>query len=89
MSTTSLVLATSSGVAILVGAATLTKYCIQVVRWFIRQSVANEISRQFVESMATNHLPHIYHAQQRICEKLGIVLDEPTPPIEFIKLEDR
>jgi hypothetical protein len=46
----------------------------------------HEIDQNFVFDMATNHLPHIYHVQSLICEKLGVEVTEP-PAINFIRLD--
>ena len=44
-----------------------------------------EIRRAFVRDMASNHLPHVYHALRRIAAKLEIEIDEP-PPLRFREL---
>lgn len=55
-----------------------------VVRWLYVQVRNSQVNAKFVEDMACNHLPHLYHADRKICEKLGIELEDP-PPIRFIK----
>jgi hypothetical protein len=45
----------------------------------------DEIGRAFVRDVATNHLPHIYAALQKIAAKQGIELDE-TPLVRFLDL---
>lgn len=61
------------------------KLCIGVTRWVYKRTRNNEINRQFVHDMATNHLPHIYDAQKLIAAKMGIKLP-PPPPIQFMEL---
>jgi hypothetical protein len=56
-----------------------------VIKWLYKRIRNGEIQAAFVEDMATNHLPHLYHADRKICEALQIELDEP-PPIKFVKL---
>jgi len=48
----------------------------------------DEIMRIFVRDMAVNHLPHIYHALQWLCQKQGIELPDP-PPIRWVDLNGR
>ena len=45
----------------------------------------DEITRAFVRDIATNHLPHIYNALQKIAAEQGIELDE-TPLVRFVDL---
>jgi len=45
----------------------------------------DEIARAFVRDIATNHLPHIYNALQKIAAQQGIELDE-TPLVRFVDL---
>lgn len=44
--------------------------CFYIARWVVRWMWR-------VDSLQTNHLPHIYHLLQKICEKLGIDYTEP------------
>ena len=64
-------------------------------RWFKKTKRAND----FVVDMATNHLPHVYHAQTqqnmalaKIGGALGVEIDldnaEP-PPIRFLKEDEK
>ncbi len=46
---------------------------------------SGEITRAFVRDIATNHLPHIYNALQKIAAQQGIELDE-TPLVQFVDL---
>lgn len=55
------------------------------VRWLHRRMRDAEISRAFVHDIATNHLPHIYHALQLIAQEHDVVLSEP-PPVRFMEL---
>jgi hypothetical protein len=69
------------------------------IRWLLKRYSSNLVMRKFVKSVATNHLPHIYHAQKEqaratnaIMEHLGIedrieLLSDPA--IEFVDLEDK
>jgi len=47
-----------------------------------------EITRAFVRDIATNHLPHIYNALQKIAMQQGIDLDD-TPLVQFVDLNGR
>jgi len=53
--------------------------------WLHRRMRDDEIERTFVRDVATNHLPHIYHALRLIANHLQIQLDEP-PPVQFLEL---
>jgi len=55
------------------------------LRWLHRRMRNDEITRAFVRDIATNHLPHIYTALQKIAAKQGITLDE-TPLVQFVDL---
>jgi hypothetical protein len=55
------------------------------LRWLYRRIRNDEITRAFVQDMATNHLPHIYDALLRICGAQGIELPD-SPPIRWIEL---
>ncbi len=48
----------------------------------------DEIARAFIRDIATNHLPHIYNALQKIAAQQGIELDE-TPLVRFVDLNGR
>jgi hypothetical protein len=56
------------------------------IRWIYRRIRNDELHRAFVEDMATNHLPHIYDALNRLCRQQGIDLDA-SPPIRWIDLK--
>jgi len=58
------------------------------LRWLHRRMRNDEITRAFVRDIATNHLPHIYSALQKIAAEQGITLDE-TPPVQFVDLNHR
>jgi len=58
------------------------------VRWLHRRMRNDEITRAFVRDIATNHLPHIYNALQKIAAEQGIELDE-TPIVQFVDLNHR
>ena len=55
------------------------------LRWLHRSMRNDEITRAFVRDIATNHLPHIYNALQKIAAHQGIELDE-TPLVRFVDL---
>jgi len=55
------------------------------LRWLHRRMRNDEITRAFVRDIATNHLPHIYNALQKIAAEQGIALDE-TPMVRFVDL---
>ena len=55
------------------------------LRWLHRRMRNDEITRAFVRDIATNHLPHIYNALQKIAAEQGIALDE-TPMVQFVDL---
>jgi hypothetical protein len=58
------------------------------LRWLHRRMRNEEITRAFVRDIATNHLPHIYTALQKIAAQQGITLDE-TPMVQFVDLNHR
>jgi hypothetical protein len=58
------------------------------LRWLHRRMRDDEITRKFVCDIATNHLPHIYNALQKIATQQGIDLDE-TPLVQFVDLTHR
>ena len=58
------------------------------LRWLHRRMRNDEIARAFVRDIATNHLPHIYNALQKIAAQQGIELDE-TPLVRFVDLNGR
>lgn len=55
------------------------------LRWLHRRMRNDEIMRAFVRDIATNHLPHIYVALQKIAAEQGIELEE-TPLVHFVDL---
>jgi hypothetical protein len=69
----------------IVVALTVGAQFILFLRWFYRRIRNDELLRAFVQDMATNHLPHIYHALRAICKAQGIEPGEP-PPIRWIDL---
>jgi hypothetical protein len=62
--------------------------CVVFLRWLHRRMRNEEITRTFVRDIATNHLPHIYTALQKIAAEQGITLDE-TPMVRFVDLNHR
>ena len=70
---------------------TLIPVAVQFVvflRWLHRRMRNEEITRAFVRDIATNHLPHIYNALEKLAAKQGIELDE-TPMVRFVDLHHR
>jgi hypothetical protein len=59
--------------------------CVLFLRWLHRRMRNDEITRAFVRDIATNHLPHIYNALQKIAAEQGIELDE-TPLVRRLLL---
>jgi hypothetical protein len=55
------------------------------LRWMYRRIRNDEITRAFVEDMATNHLPHIYELLEKLCDQKGVARS-PLPPIRWIDL---
>lgn len=70
-------------------------YGVKILRWSYKKWKKFDSVMDFVPDIATNHLPHIYHAQVQqgrvlvqIADKLGVeaTIDEnDPPPIRFIK----
>jgi hypothetical protein len=56
------------------------------LRWLYRRIRNDELTREFVEDMATNHLPHIYDLLVKLCDRQGIESDA-QPPIRWIDLD--
>jgi hypothetical protein len=63
----------------------VTVQSVLFLRWLHRRMRNDEITRAFVRDIATNHLPHIYNALQKIAAQQGIDLDE-TPLVQFVEL---
>ena len=55
------------------------------LRWLHRRVRNDEITRVFVQDMATNHLPHIYEVLQRLCNEQGIETANP-PLVRWVDL---
>lgn len=60
---------------------------IMFLRWMYRRIRKDEVTRIFVQDMATNHLPHIYELLQRLCEQQGIEGTKP-PVVRWIDLNE-
>jgi hypothetical protein len=55
------------------------------VRWLYRRIRNDEMTRTFVEDMATSHLPHVYGLLEKLCGEKGI--ETPAePPIRWVDL---
>jgi hypothetical protein len=55
------------------------------LRWLYRRIRNDEMTRTFVEDMATSHLPHIYRLLEKLCDEKGIETP-PEPPIRWVNL---
>jgi hypothetical protein len=55
------------------------------LRWLYRRIRNDEMTRTFVEDMATSHLPHIYRLLEKRCDEKGIETP-PEPPIRWVNL---
>ena len=53
------------------------------IRWIYRRIRNDEITRIFVQDIATNHLPHIYELLYRLCEQQGITRTQ-APVVRWI-----
>ena len=69
----------------IVVAFTVAAQFVLFLRWLYRRIRNDELTRAFVQDMATNHLPHIYSALHAICRTQGIELPD-APPIRWIEL---
>ena len=74
-------------IGILTAIASAAVQFVLFLRWLHRRMRNEEIVRAFVRDIATNHLPHIYNALQKIAAHQGIELDE-TPLVRFVDLND-
>lgn len=72
----------------LIGAFTLVTQLCVFFRWLHRRLRDAAIERAFIRDVATNHLPHIYHALRLIATHHGVEIDDP-PPVRFIDLNGR
>jgi len=60
------------------------QFCL-FLRWLYRRIRNDEMTRTFVEDMATSHLPHIYVLLEKLCEEKDIET-APSPQIRWIDL---
>jgi hypothetical protein len=74
--------------AVLTAVAAAGVQFVLFLRWLHRRMRNEEITRAFVRDIATNHLPHIYNALQKIATQQGIELDD-TPIVRFVDLDRR
>src|SRR5712692_6748074 len=72
-------------IGILTAIASAAVQFVLFLRWLHRRMRNEEIVRAFVRDIATNHLPHIYNALQKIAAEQGIELDD-TPLVRFVDL---
>jgi hypothetical protein len=75
----------ASWFAILTAIVSATVQFVVFLHWLHRRMRNDEITRAFVRDIATNHLPHIYNALQKIAAQQGIELDD-TPLVRFVDL---
>ena len=68
--------------------AALLVQSILFFRWWYRRQREWDVMKVFVESMAMNHLPHIYSSLEKIARKLDVELDE-TPMVRFVDFNGR
>jgi len=66
-------------------ALALSAQAVAHLRYLHRKMANDALMRQFVIDVATNHLPHLYHGQNKIAAHLGIEIDEP-PLIQFAQI---
>ena len=71
--------------AVLTAVASAGVQFVLFLRWLHRRMRNDEITQAFVRDIATNHLPHIYNALQKIATEQGIELDD-TPLVRFVDL---
>ena len=65
----------------------VTQLCV-FLRWLHRHLRDAAIDRAFIHDVATNHLPHIYHALRHIAAHHGLEIDDP-PPVRFLELNGK
>lgn len=73
----------------------IAHYGLKMLRWCYKKWKGFDAVMAFVPDIATNHLPHIYHAQVQqgrvlvqIADKLGVpasIDEQDPPPIRFVK----
>ena len=56
------------------------------LRWLHRRLRNDEVTRVFVQDIATNHLPHIYEVLERLCSQQGIAPSKP-PTVRWVGLK--
>jgi len=64
------------------------KTAVHFIRRRAQRDLIHTMQSTFITDMATNHLPHIYHALEALCNVQGVELTDP-PPIRFVVLEER
>jgi len=57
------------------------------LRWLYCRIRNEELTRTFVNDMATNHLPHIYDLLEKICDRQGIARTQ-RPSIRWVDMHD-
>ena len=70
---------------VLTAVFTIAVQFVLFLRWLHRRMRKEEIAHAFIHDIATNHLPHIYNALQKIAAAKGIALDD-TPLVRFVDL---
>lgn len=65
------------------------------IGWAYKAKRRSDINKNFIRDVATNHLPHIYHANRQFAEGLNRLLEKQgldkiefsePPQIQFIEL---
>lgn len=69
-----------------VGLASLVQFVL-FLRWLYRRIRNDELTRIFVQDMATNHLPHIYFLLEKLCDQQGIARIQ-IPPLRWIDVNN-
>jgi hypothetical protein len=57
------------------------------LRWLHRRLRNDEMTRAFIQDVATNHLPHIYEMLQRLCGQQGIDTSK-APIVRWVDLRE-
>lgn len=74
--------------AALVGAHQIIRIGNAAVNYLYQKKRTSEVNARFTRDVATNHLPHIYDALERIAGSNGIELKD-RPPVLWEDLESR
>ena len=72
---------------LIVAFTVVTQLCV-FLGWLHRRLRDGAIERAFIRDVATNHLPHIYHALRIMAAHHGLEIDDP-PPVRFLELNGK